>query len=178
MTPSRPIPEPGDEALAAAANVAALYDRYAHRLLPFLDRLGVARASIEDVHHDVWVRVCKALAERPFHGHFRGWLFAVARNLVTDRKRKQHEAQPLPVDLLDQHGQQPLAGLLGAEQQALLQLCLERLAHNEASVFRLRLAGAEYAEVCEQVGVDVKGAYRLFEEAKRKLIGCVQKAQT
>ena len=129
------------------------------------------------MHHDVWVRVCRALAEKPFQGHFRGWLFAIARHLVIDRQRSRRKALPLPDDLLDQRDAPPVRAIR-AEERDRLERCLKRLDQAEARMFRLRSAGADYTEACQELGIDVKVGYRLFEEAKRKLTGCVQKADT
>src|SRR4051812_47544811 len=106
-----------DEDLAARRDVGALYARYARRLLAFLGGLGVPRRLCEDVHHDVWLRVVAALAEKPFQGHFRGWLFQVARNLAIDRFRKAPEPAALPAeDLSPDQQPSPLESLLRQEE--------------------------------------------------------------
>jgi RNA polymerase sigma factor (sigma-70 family) len=177
MTPHDGTQQPTDEDLAARRDVGALYERYARRLLAFLGGLGVPPAQLDDVHHDVWLRVCKALEQKPFEGHFRGWLFQVARNLVTDRARSRRDAAPLPPpDLVAGKGGSPLEGLLSAEEKAVLARCLGRLEMREAAVFTLRASGASYDEVCQQTGLDRPTAYRLSFEATKKLTSCVEQA--
>lgn len=167
---------PSDEALAAAGDVAGLYARYARRLLAFLaGRLGVPAADLDDVHQDVWVRVTKALRDRAFAGHFRGWLFQVARNRVIDRGRKRREEGDYPEDIAAGEGPTPLDDLIGREERAALERCLGRLDEQEARVLRLRLAGADYDEVCGELGLVKDVAYRLAFEGKRKLTECVER---
>ena len=169
---------PSDEQLAARRDVGALYERYSRRLVAFLGGLGVAARHLDDVHHDVWVRVCKALEQSTFKGHFRGWLFRIARNLVTDLARSpRRDLAPLPEpDRL--HGRQtsPLDGLLNQEEKTILQRCLEALGQQEAAVFSLRAAGSGYDEVCERLDMDRTTAYRLNYEATKKLTWCVEQA--
>jgi RNA polymerase sigma-70 factor (ECF subfamily) len=169
---------PSDEQLAARRDVGALYERYARRLLAFLGGLGVPPRHLDDVHHDVWVRVCKTLEQTPFKGHFRGWLFRIARNLVIDWFRnRRRDAAPLPdPDRLHAAQATALDGLLFQEEQAILRRCLEGLDRQEAAVFKLRAAGASYDEVCETLAMNRSVAYRLSYEATRKLASCVEQA--
>jgi RNA polymerase sigma-70 factor (ECF subfamily) len=169
---------PSDEQLALRRDVATLYERYARRLLAFLSGLGVPERNLDDLHHDVWIRVFKAFEKRPFEGHFRGWLFKIARNLVMDHKRSpRHDAVALP----DAEGgpavrASPLEGMLRQEEKVILQRCLGRLEQSEAAVFTLRASGASYDEVCEELRLDRKTAYRLSFEATNKLTSCVEQA--
>lgn len=179
MTSPLPLPDPSDEGLALRGDLAGLYERYAWRLLALLkNTLNVPEECLEDLHHDVWLKVGPALSAKPFKGHFRGWLFHIARNVVIDWRRRQRGAVPLPERLVDRNNPAPLAEVFREEEQALLGRCLKCLSEAERSVFRLRLAGADHPEICRQLGISVKVAYGLFDEAKRKLKECVKKADT
>src|SRR3954451_5371445 len=81
-------PEASDEALAARCDVAGMYARYASRMLAFVSSRGVAAHDLDDVAQELWVRVHNGLKARTFSGHFSGWLFQIARNLIVDRARK------------------------------------------------------------------------------------------
>jgi RNA polymerase sigma-70 factor (ECF subfamily) len=171
------IPEATDEELAARRDVTGLYDRYARRLIPFLAARGVAESDLDDVHQEVWVRVWNALGTAAFQGHFRGWLFQVARNLIIDRSRKAPPLAPLPDDSpLTDRACSPAEQL--ARQEALSQLacCLERLEGKEAALFRGITGGADYDEMCEQLGIGKGAAYKLFHQAKNKLASCMERA--
>src|SRR4051794_14545211 len=87
-----------DEELAACRDLSGLYGRYAHRILAYISSRGVPSSALEDTVQEVWVRVHNGLAARPFEGHFSGWLFQIARNVIVDRARKPAPPHELPPD--------------------------------------------------------------------------------
>lgn len=88
---------PTDERLAARAGTGdreafvELVDRYAARLFGFLRPMTPPGRETADLVQDVWMKVWRALP-RWKDGHFRGWLFAVARNAAADAVK----SRPLP----------------------------------------------------------------------------------
>lgn len=163
-----------DERLGDRRDVGALYERYARRLLAFLGGLGVPPR-----HHDVWVRVCKALEQAPFKGHFRGWLFRIARNLVADRECSPgRDAASLsgPADRRQGPRDAPPGGPPLQETTVILQRCLAELGRLEGAVFALRAAGDSYDDVCARLGLDRATAYRLSCVATKKLACCKDRA--
>jgi RNA polymerase sigma-70 factor (ECF subfamily) len=176
MAPDTRPPEPTDEELAALRDLGALYERYQRRLPVFLAGLGTAAADLEDVEQEVWVRVCDHLRARPFQGHFRGWLFQIARNLVTDRaRRKRPEALPADARLVSA-GPAPEEALDRQEEERRLRHCLDRLPPQQAAVVRARLSGETYPDLSQRLGIDVDRAYRLFHDAGKSLAICVERA--
>jgi RNA polymerase sigma-70 factor (ECF subfamily) len=169
--------DPTDEELAARRDLAALYDRYAHRLVPFLSSLRVARSDLEDVQQEVWTRVWIAFGKATFDGHFRGWLFTIARHLVIDRglRRRVVDTQPAD-DSLPARTRTPHEELTCQETQTQLARCLEHLEQREAEVFRSMTGGEEYNELCPRLGITRESAYKLFFRAKCKLVSCLERA--
>jgi DNA-directed RNA polymerase specialized sigma24 family protein len=56
--------------------------RFLGSKVPWLD--------LEDVHHEVWLKVLAKLAERyQGEGTFRSWLLTIARNTAIDPNRKK-----------------------------------------------------------------------------------------
>jgi RNA polymerase sigma factor (sigma-70 family) len=182
MTPrtiAAPNPDPTDEELAAQGDLTVLYGRYARRLPPFLATLGVDPGDLDDMHHEVWLRVCGALGKAPFEGHFRGWLFRVARNLVIDQRRRHRAAGPLPDgDCLPAPTLSPAAAALRRESLLKLARCLEQLSERDGVVFRGITGGADYDELCQRLEISKGAAYKHFHQAKSKLASCLERSDT
>src|SRR5271157_2685328 len=85
------------ESLAVAAGLkrqdAGLLDelitRYQHRLLRYLLYLTGNREQAEDIFQEVWMRVLVRGGQFNGKARFDTWLFAIARNLVIDLRRKR-----------------------------------------------------------------------------------------
>ncbi|MFY9855523.1 MAG: sigma-70 family RNA polymerase sigma factor [Terracidiphilus sp.] len=85
------------ESLAVSAGLkrqdAGLLDelivRYQHRLMRYLLYLTGNRELAEDIFQEVWMRVLVRGAQFNGKARFDTWLFAIARNLVIDQKRKK-----------------------------------------------------------------------------------------
>jgi RNA polymerase sigma-70 factor (ECF subfamily) len=85
------------ESLAISAGLkrqdAGLLDelivRYQHRLMRYLLYLTGHRELAEDIFQEVWMRVLVRGAQFNGKARFDTWLFAIARNLVIDQKRKK-----------------------------------------------------------------------------------------
>ena len=83
---------PGEEQLRA------LYQEHGRGLLAYAQRLTGDRASAEDVVQDTLLRAWKHRDDLGSgSGSVRGWLFTVARNIVTDRARAR-AARPAEVN--------------------------------------------------------------------------------
>jgi RNA polymerase sigma-70 factor (ECF subfamily) len=78
-----------------------LYRRYLDDVYRFaLGRLG-NREAAEDAVQNIFVRALTALPSCHENAAFAGWLFAIARNVVTDQLRtRRHETDPIPDDAL------------------------------------------------------------------------------
>ena len=63
--------------------------RYQHRLLRYLLFLTGNRDTAEDLFQEVWMRVLVRGGQFNGHARFDTWLFAIARNLVIDHRRKR-----------------------------------------------------------------------------------------
>ncbi len=63
--------------------------RYQHRLLRYLLYLTGNREAAEDLFQEVWMRVLVHGGQFNGRSRFETWLFAIARNLVIDQRRKR-----------------------------------------------------------------------------------------
>ena len=63
--------------------------RYQHRLMRYLLYLTGCRELAEDLFQEVWMRVLVRGGQYNGNARFETWLFAIARNLVIDQRRKR-----------------------------------------------------------------------------------------
>jgi RNA polymerase sigma-70 factor (ECF subfamily) len=169
-------PDVSDEALAARRDVAGLYERYAGRMFAFVSSRGVAAHDLDDVLQELWVRVHNGLRSRPFSGHFSGWLFQVARNLLIDRARRPAALAELPADDPTADHDTPQVILTRREVFDQLERCLQRLDDRERALVRARAAGQGYDELCASLDVERNAAYKTFHRATARLAECMKRA--
>lgn len=132
-------------------------------------------AELENVHHEVWVRVWTNLREKPFTGHFRGWIFQIARNLAIDlRRRRRPESLGETEHATDSRQSSPLERLLDTERRDRLSTCMDRLNPEQAAVVRGKLGGEDYEELCRRLGLGSAQAHKLFFNAKKLLESCLE----
>ncbi len=162
----------------ASARVAydQLYQRHTGRLLAFLSS-RVEKHDLDDVHQEVWFRVWKALPSRFDGKDFRAWLFEIARNLILDRQRRRKpERLGEDAPIADLRMLPSEEYLLEKERRDILARCLDRLPPEVASVFRARLSGRDYDEICQAGAMTANRAQKLQHQAKKLLKSCVEAA--
>ena len=93
-------------------NIASVIGRFGKRLLGFIRQRVGNEADAEDILQDVWYQLTTTVDTEPIE-QISGWLFAVARNKITDRYRKK---KPESLESLlqdgDETGGPDLAGIL------------------------------------------------------------------
>jgi RNA polymerase sigma-70 factor (ECF subfamily) len=164
--------EPAEALRAAQDACRELYRRQAPGLLAFL-AARVPRADLEDVHHEVWMRVWKHLPAHFDGSHFRGWLYRIARNYLVDRARRRRPEGELEEDRPDPRSSTPEESLLEEERRRLLADCMKRLNATLAELVRGRLGGEDYGQLCARLGLAPERAHKLFHTAKTQLQDCV-----
>lgn len=115
--------------------MAAVMERYQHRLYRYLLRIVHQPQAAEDLFQQTWLRVMERIRSYDPQRPFEGWLFALARNLSIDYLRRyQPESldEPLPsgdarVELLEGSGPSALERLLTLERDGQLAACLAGL---------------------------------------------------
>jgi RNA polymerase sigma-70 factor, ECF subfamily len=104
--------------------VAALMERYQHRLYRYLLRIVRQPETAEDLFQQTWIRVMERIRSYDSQRSFEGWLFALAHNLAIDhlrRYRPESLDEPLPSgdarsELIEGGGPGALEQLLSREQ--------------------------------------------------------------
>ena len=69
--------------------IAALMERYQHRLYRYLLRLVSEPSTAEDLFQQTWMRVLERIKSYDPRRNFEGWLFAIAHNMAIDHLRRR-----------------------------------------------------------------------------------------
>ena len=149
--------QPSDEELVSAAQVALpafehLYRRYVSDVYRFCYRRVGTETDAADVTSIVFTRAL-ANIQNCQPASFRPWLYAIARNVVTDFFRSNRPAVVLDESLsvFDQaEGPEELA--IQHDQRNSLDQMLQLLSDDQRSVIELRLAGLSAVEIAEALG--------------------------
>ena len=126
--------------------VAALMERYQHRLYRYLLRLVRQPATAEDLFQQTWLRVMERIKSYNPEHSFEGWLFSLAHNLAIDflrRYRPESLDEPLPsgqtqTEIIAGSGPGALENLLARERTAGLAECVTELPAVFREVLTLR----------------------------------------
>ncbi|HLW55108.1 MAG TPA: sigma-70 family RNA polymerase sigma factor [Candidatus Angelobacter sp.] len=129
-----------------AGAVAAVMERYQHRLYRYLLRLLREPATAEDIFQQTWIKVMERIGSFDPSHSFEGWLFAVARNLAIDhlrRYRPESIDEPLPsgdsrAELIPGSGPGALEQVLAKERAAGLARAMAELPMVFREVLTLR----------------------------------------
>ena len=153
-------------------NITSVISQFGKRLLGFIRQRVSNEADAEDILQDVWYQLTTTVDTEPIE-QISGWLFAVARNKITDRYRKK---RPESLEMLLQPGGgsdtredgPDLAGILldnssipeTANLRALfwkaLQDALEELPEEQRIVFEWHeLTGLSFKEIADLTGENV-----------------------
>lgn len=157
----------------------ALFTQHSGYVWTALRRLGARPRDLEDLTHDVWVRVFRHLEDYDPSRPVKPWLFGFAfRVAAEDRRRLRRHPEDL-VELLDAPAAQPspLEQVLAQERRELAWAALETLELGRRAVFILHeLDGCPIPEVAESLRIPLATAYsrlRLaredFDQAARRL---------
>jgi RNA polymerase sigma factor (sigma-70 family) len=110
------VEEPISMAENKGQNIVQTVREYGSRLFGFIRGKVNSDEDAEDILQDVWYQFTNTSATQTIE-QVSGWLYAVARNKITDRYRKK---QPSLIDDLrsaDEHGDLSLGEILFAEDE-------------------------------------------------------------
>lgn len=79
----------------------ALYARHRGPLYRYFARQA-ARASVDDLFQETWLRVIRAKVEYRHDASFRAYLYKIAHSVLVDHYRREgHPSRPAPAEVLD-----------------------------------------------------------------------------
>ncbi len=146
--------------IAEQADPAAfreLYQAYGPRIKAYMMRRGADAATAEDLAQEtlltVWRRASLYAEDK---GSAATWIFTIARNLRTDRLRREVPWQELPEGRAEQAGSEmaPDEALAEKERQVRVRAALASLPADQREVVALSyLEGLSHGEIAGRLGV-------------------------
>jgi RNA polymerase sigma-70 factor (ECF subfamily) len=122
----------------------AIFERYYAPLARYFRRLGVAEHELDDVLSETFTKAfARVDSFRPEGGRrYVPYLYAIARNLVTDRLRERGRSPELTVleeafQEPDPHSVEPLEAVLNREELARIRGAMERLNPSDREIIIL-----------------------------------------
>ncbi|MEM1062912.1 MAG: sigma-70 family RNA polymerase sigma factor [Planctomycetota bacterium] len=194
--PAEPAPPPADDdgpadddlmiALQAgdADAFPVLIGRYQSRLIGFFTHNIKDRTLAEDLTQETFLKLHKAAWDYLPTGHFRAWLFRIARNLLIDTTRKQSrdlllhatKAKPAGEDAFDPltavSGDTPAPGLRADQREVrdIVDDLLAGLPDEQRLTFTLHHdGGMSLPEVAEELGTSLPTTKSRLRLAREKL---------
>ncbi len=147
---------------------AALYDRHVQSIYRYIySRVG-SQAQAEDITSQTFLAAMEALSSYREQGHFRAWLFTIARRKIADHYRQRKPESSLDGREVQANTSDPLQKVIRKEAFAELHAMIGELTEFECELIRLRyVAELPFAEIGRLVGKSEgaakKALYRLLD---------------
>ena len=154
---------------------ALLYRRYVRDVFQFCDRRLGERTAAEDATATTFKRALEAIDSCRDGSAFRSWLFAIARNVVSDDYRSRRPVEPWEsaADLRDRTPS-PEEQAIAVEERRRIWSLLGQLPPDDRNLLALRLQGLNDKEISIALGRS-HGAVRTAQYRAlgrlRKLLG-------
>ena len=172
---------PADEDIAQriasgdAGAFDAFFERYATRLLSYVDGLLRDRAAAEDLVQETAVRVWRHIGRYRADGGFRPWVYRIATNLALTELRRRRYRAALPLEgavreIGDAEAADPGRVLEREERLRLLDRGLARLPDDQRVVVMMRIRGEmSLAEIATALRVPEGTVKSRLHHAVRRL---------
>jgi RNA polymerase sigma-70 factor, ECF subfamily len=161
----------------AAATTATVYAKWAKFVWLSLQRLGVRRADLDDVCHDVFIVVQRKLPEFDQRSKLQTWLFGICTRVAANYRRRAYIRYEDLGGGLETDGAIALAAPEGARpdqevsKQRSLSLAegiLNRMSPVKRTVFVMfELEGMNCLEIAEELGLPVGTVYSRLHGARK-----------
>jgi RNA polymerase sigma-70 factor (ECF subfamily) len=163
----------------AAPAFRAVFEAEFDYVFHTLYRLGVRRADLEDLTHEVFVAVHRALADYDPARPLRPWLFGIAFRIASTHRRRAHHRREQPDERAGEAPDAtPLADeqLAGEESRRLLLAALDALPIERRAVVVMHdLDGCSAPEIAGAIGVPLNTVYSRLRLGREQLGAAVKR---
>ena len=155
----------------------AIYDEYYDSIYRYIRGRTGSQWDADDIVSEIFRKAFEAY--RPAIWNPKAWLFAIARNTLTDHYRKnQQEMVPLEEAFCGEEDA-PIEGLVKKEELNCLRRALSRLEEDEMDLIALRyFSNLKYEEIqqilCKKSGVLRVNAGRIVKKLKSMVTTCME----
>lgn len=157
----------------------AVYRRYFRSVWRLLERLGVARAQLDDAAQDVFLVVHRRSGEFGVDGPPQSWIFAVAVRVASEYRRRaqRRPIERLPDDITDRAPRPDQQSEL-KESLRLLSELLDKLDEKRREVFVLaELEQLTVPEIANVLGVNPNTVYTRLRAARKRFEAALERAR-
>jgi RNA polymerase sigma-70 factor (ECF subfamily) len=171
------LPDPAAAASVPTPEMAAVFEEHFGYVWNSLRRLGVRESDLEDLAHEVFLKVHANLRKFDPTRPMRPWLFGFAYRVVADHRRlarNRLEVTGVHAEAIDST---PRADerLQAAEQKAFLDRALAEMDLDRRAVLVLHdVDGVPVPEIARALGVPLNTAYSRLRLAREELARAVK----
>lgn len=155
-----------------------IFDEHFVFVLNSLRRLGVREGDLADVAQEVFITLCRILADYDAARPIRPWLFGIAYRYAARYRSLVRHVREVPDENSDAPSPEPTAedALVAAEARALVCLGIRAIGRTRRSVFIMaELDGCSAPEIAEELDVPVNTVYSRLREARREFVCAVSR---
>jgi RNA polymerase sigma-70 factor (ECF subfamily) len=188
-TPTGSMSSLADAAAPVLADAGPVFDDIYMAHVGFVWRVlrtfGVPEAHVEDAVQDVFLVVHRRLHEWQGKAAITTWLFAIARRVASNHRRRARRTEPLVDDASNvavrgapaeaEPGSDPFAEAARAQAAATVLAILDQLDDAKRSVFALvELEQVAVPEVARMLGINLNTAYSRLRLARQAFEAAVK----
>jgi RNA polymerase sigma-70 factor, ECF subfamily len=159
-----------------ALEIGAIFDAHFDYVWNTLRRLGVREFDLEDLSHEVFLKVHARLADYDAARPMRPWLFGFAYRVAADHRRlARHRLEVLgaPVEAVDPV-RPPDERIEADEERALVEAALAELDFDRRAVIMLHdVEDVPVPAIAAELGIPVNTAYSRLRLAREDLAAAV-----
>jgi len=163
-----------------ARSLDAIFQQEASYVWNVLRRMGVAERDLEDMLHELFLRVHRELHRYDQARPIRPWLFGFAFRLVSEQRRMARQRVFVPFEDPMAVDTAPPAddALIGLQDRQLVERALGRVELNRRAVLMLHeIEGCSIPQIAEALGIPLNTAYSRLRIARAEFVKAVHRLQ-